>query len=379
VRWKPLLAGLLVLAASAAALGFFWPFGRREAVLRLPGIVEIQEVRLGSKVGGRVEKVLVHEGQVVSPGSPLVYFDLRELQAQRDQVQAKVQAAQADLAKLERGLKDELKAAEAAAEAARARRDKMEAGWREEEKEQAKNDLAAAEADLRQALEDYERLARLVRDRVASREQFDAAVATRDRARGRAEAARARLSMYLAGNRKEDKAEANAEWQRLRAQWKLLEVTRPGDIASARAKVEELQAKVRELDVRLEERVVRAPPSDRILIEVLGVRAGDVMTPNQPVIRALRAEDLWVRVYVSEPDLGKVRLGQAVEVTIDSYPDRRFRGTVIQKNAISEFTPRNVQSVDERRHQVFGVKVRVEDPEGVFNAGMAADVVLPLQ
>jgi multidrug efflux pump subunit AcrA (membrane-fusion protein) len=92
----------------------------------------------------------------------------------------------------------------------------------------------------------------------------------------------------------------------------------------------------------------------------------------------LRADDLWVKVYVPETELGKVRLHQEVEVTIDSYPGRTFAGTVVQVASASEFTPRNVQSADERRHQVFGIKVRVPDPQGVFKSGMAAEVILPL-
>jgi HlyD family secretion protein len=93
-----------------------------------------------------------------------------------------------------------------------------------------------------------------------------------------------------------------------------------------------------------------------------------------------RADDLWVKVFVPATDLGRVRVDQAVEVTVDSHPERRFRGAVVQVAAASEFTPRNVQSVDERRHQVFAVKIRVADPHGVFKCGMAAEVfVLPAE
>ena len=90
------------------------------------------------------------------------------------------------------------------------------------------------------------------------------------------------------------------------------------------------------------------------------------------------AEDLWVKVYVPETELGKLRLNQEVEVTVDSYPDRPFKGSVVQIASISEFTLRNVQSISERRHQVFGVKVRVADPQGVFKSGMAAEVLFRL-
>jgi multidrug resistance efflux pump len=109
---------------------------------------------------------------------------------------------------------------------------------------------------------------------------------------------------------------------------------------------------------------------------VLGVRKGDVVAPNQAIVRVLRADDLWVKAYVPETELGRVRLGQAVDVGVDGYPGRRFAGTVEQIASESEFMPRNVQSADERRSQVFGVKVRVANPDGMFKSGMAAEIVM---
>jgi multidrug resistance efflux pump len=114
------------------------------------------------------------------------------------------------------------------------------------------------------------------------------------------------------------------------------------------------------------------------VVEVLAVRRGDLVTPNQSLLRVLRADDMWVRVYVPETQLSRVRLGQDVEVRVDGYPGRTFAGTVAQIASVSEFTPRNVQTADERHNQVFGIKVRVADPQGVFKSGMAADVIVPL-
>jgi multidrug resistance efflux pump len=114
------------------------------------------------------------------------------------------------------------------------------------------------------------------------------------------------------------------------------------------------------------------------VIETVAVRAGSLVPPGEPVMVALRADDLWVKVFVPATDLGKLKLNQAVEVSVDSHPGKRFAGEVTQIANVSEFTPRNVQSLDERRHQVFAVKVRVADPEGVFKSGMAAEVFVPL-
>src|SRR5262249_18173093 len=111
----------------------------------------------------------------------------------------------------------------------------------------------------------------------------------------------------------------------------------------------------------------------------LAVRKGDLVPPNQPVVRVLRADDLWVKVYVPETDLARVRLGQPAGVALDGYPGKRFAGTVVRIAGDSEFPPRNVQSVAQRRHQVFGIKVRVADPDGIFTSGLAADVLLPVE
>src|SRR5262249_55344204 len=153
--------------------------------------------------------------------------------------------------------------------------------------------------------EDFARVRDLYRTRSAARSDYDAALATRDRSQGRYNAARARLDMLENGNRKEDKEAARAEWQQADWQAKLLEAgTRKEDKDAARARMEELQARVAELEVNLREQTIIAP--ERAVVEVLAVRPGDLVPPNTPVVRVLRAEDLWVKVYVPETELGKV-------------------------------------------------------------------------
>jgi multidrug resistance efflux pump len=265
-------------------------------------------------------------------------------------------------------------------EAARARLQRLKAGWREEEVRQAKGELESADADLKLAREEFDRVDRLHRQGSVSRTEFDTARATRDRSQARSASMRARLDMLQTGSRAEDIAEATAEVARNQANYDLLLAgTRSEDLAAAEARMGEARGKLAEIDANLQEAAVRAP--ERVLVEVVAVRRGDLVTPNQPILRVLRADDLWVKVYVPETQLGRIDRSRpaSVRVTVDSYPDRVFEGTIIQIASISEFTPRNVQSVDERRHQVFGIKVRVDDPQGVFKSGMAAEVVIPLQ
>jgi multidrug resistance efflux pump len=372
-----LSAVLLVAGGVLAAALYSWRSG--PAVLQLPGIVEIQEVRLGSKVGGRVAEVPVLEGEEVKEGQVLVRFDTPELAAQRQQLEARLQLAEADLLRARNGPRpQELEAARAAADAARARWQKLKAGWREEEIRYAKSELEAADADVKLAREEFDRIDRLIARGSGSRAEHDAARANRDRALGRVAAARARYEMYAAGSRPEDIAEAAADLARLQDNYELLQAgTRPEEIAAAAARVAEIKGLLHENQVNQDEASVRAPGP--AIIEVLAVRKGDLIAPNQPVVRILRAEDIWVKVFVPATQLGRVDLNREVAVKVDGYPNRPFRGKVLQVATISEFTPRNVQSVDERQHQVFAVKVRIEDPQGIFKSGMAAEVTLPLR
>jgi HlyD family secretion protein len=259
----------------------------------------------------------------------------------------------------------------------------MSKGWREEEKRWVKSELDTAEADLKQALEDLSRVSELYRTKSVARAEYDAALAMRDRARGRTSVAKAKNDMYQIGNREEDVAEAKAEAQRAQAKAdELTNGSREEDKALARARVAEAKAKLQEVEINLKEAIVTipdAPQFGKAVVEVMSIRPGDLVPAGQSVVRILCAEDLWVKIFVPETKLGLLTLGQAVDVTIDSHPGKVFQGKVMQRAAISEFTPRNVQSADERRHQVFGVKIRVEDPQGVFNAGMAAEVKIRLE
>jgi multidrug resistance efflux pump len=378
MSWKFLFAASAIVAAGAGALTFSWPFGRGDTALRLPGTVETQEVHLGSKTGGRVAEVLVAEGDMVRPGQLLVRLEAPEAEAQRQQAEGNLRAAEAELAKARSGARSEEKeAAREAVASAEARWRRLRKGPRDEEVRQAEADRDAAEAELRLARQKFERASRLVPAGGASLEEHESAGASLAHLAAQSRSARARLDLLHAGTRPEELDEARAELKRARAQLELLLAgTRPEDLAAAEARVTEARGKLKEAEDHLAEALVRAP--EQAVVEVLAVRRGDLVAPNQPLLRVLRADDLWVRVYVPETQLSRVRLGQEVEVRVDGYPGRRFAGTVVQIAGVSEFTPRNVQTLDERRHQVFGVKVRVADPQGIFKSGMAAEVFVPL-
>ena len=146
-------------------------------------------------------------------------------------------------------------------------------------------------------------------------------------------------------------------------------------IGAARARVEQARAQLADMDAQIQEMKIVAP-TDSIL-EVLSVKVGDVLPANREVATLILPQRLWVRVYVPEPWLGLIKLNETVRVRVDSFPDRDFAGVVEQINRQAEFTPRNVQTVEDRIRQVFGVKVRLENKEDELRAGMSADVIFP--
>ncbi len=376
--WKPFLAGSLLVVAGAAGLSYYWKLQAPRRELWMPGTVESQEVRLSSRVGGRVTKVLVKESQVVEAGDPILELEMPELDAERKQLEAQLASAKAQLAKAEKGPREEEKAAaKADVAAAEARLARMRKGYRTEEQEQARKEEEAIVAEMQNAYQELTRERTLLNKGATTVEAYEAAAAKHNRLQAQAAAAAAKTKMMEAGYRPEEVAEAEAQLASFQAASDLLEAgTRQEDIDAAAAKVAELEAQIAELDVKRAERTVYAP--EKAVVEVIGVRPGDIAEPNAPLVRVLRADDLWVKAYISEVDLGHIALGKKVDVTIDTFPAKRFQGVVTFIASDSEFTPRNVQTIDERRHQVFGFKVRVDDPQGVFKSGMAAEVFLPL-
>ena len=215
-----------------------------------------------------------------------------------------------------------------------------EAGPRKEELEEAKHSWQALAAELEQARSDQTRADELFSSKTISpKEHEDAQTRVRTLDKNVA-AAKSRYDLLMAG-------------------------TRPERLAAARAQLAEFDAQLREMKI--------TAPSDTVL-EVLSVKVGDVLAPNRELATLLLPQHLWVRVYVPEPWLGHIRLGERVKVKVDSDPNKEFSGEVEQIAREAEFTPRNVQTVAERIKQVFGIKIRLDNAEGILRAGMSADV-----
>jgi HlyD family secretion protein len=271
----------------------------------------VDEVRVASRYGGRVEKLSVQEGDTLKPGEIIVTLEAAELQARREQ-------AAALLAELE-------------------------AGPRREELQAARAEWEALIPELDLARTNAHRAEELFGQKTISVTEHDQALTRARSLEKSVNAARSRYELLQAGTRAEQ-------------------------MAQSRAALAQIDAQLREMQI--------VAPSDSV-VEVLNVKVGDVLAPNQQVATLLLPQHIWVRVYVPGPWLGHIRLQETAEVRVDAFPDRTFQGVVEQIHREAEFTPRNVQTVAERIKQVFGIKIRLDNSSNELRAGMSADVKFP--
>jgi multidrug resistance efflux pump len=353
-----LLIALAVAAVAAYSMGWF----RRDPGLTGSGTVEARNIRVGSKVGGRIDKILVREGDRVEAGQVLITFDDKELAAS-------LASSRANAVKAERGFRpEEIAEARASAAQAKAEYEQRKNGYRKEDIAAAEADLDRASADQVRARLDFERYDALAKKDLVSKQQRDTAEAAWKMALALKENAQHKLDELQRGYRPEEIAATEARYHQTQATLEKFEHgSRPEDIAAARAALAYDEARFRE-------RQVLAPSA--ATVEVLDVRPGDLIAPNTPIATLLERDQIYVRIYIAETVIGQVRVGQKAEIRVDSFPNQSFPGVVEQINQQAEFLPRNVQTREERVHQVFGVKVRIDDTSHRVLSGMAADVKL---
>lgn len=289
------------------------------------GTVEATDADLGFSAPGRVEVVLVDEGDAVRQGAVLARLDASELEARKSAAEARLAAAGAALAE-------------------------MEAGARSEEIAQAQAGLRAAEQQLEDARRDLSRAENLHEGGAISREALDKARTRFEVAQAQVDQTREVLQALEAGPRQE----------RIQAQ---------------RAAVAAAEANVRQVNAMLDNAVIRAPFDGRITTRHRD--PGETVQPGQPVITLLDPDDRWVRIYVAENRIGAVQISQSATITSDTYPDREYDGRVVFIAQEAEFTPRNVQTREDRVKLVYAVRVAITgDPEQVLKPGTPADVRL---
>lgn len=296
-----------------------------KGALLLSGNLELTDAQLGFKVGGRVIERLVDEGARIEAGQLIARLDAAEQQDQLNLRKAELAGAEAVLAELEAGSRPQDIAAVAAA-------------------------LNSAEAERDRVRLDFARARELRQREVIADREFEAAQAQLKVAEARVAEVAERLKLVQEGPRSET-------------------------VTQARARVAQARAAVDLATTQLANTRLSSPLTGTVLSH--HVEPGEFVAPGTPVVTVGDTRHMWVRAYLNQTDLGRVRHGQAVTVRIDSFPGKEFPGTVSYIASEAEFTPKTVQTPKERVKLVFRLKVDVANPDDVLKAGMPADVVIP--
>ena len=354
------------------------------------GTLQSNSAAVGSTLGGRVTRVLVSDGSSVQPGAVLVQFDDAQPRAALASANARLGQARAALSDLLAGARPEdLARARALAEQQRAQlalassTEPYQGAVVRNQLRQAQAQLADARAAAVQAHSDARRMESLFATGDVSAQQRDAAVARARQADAQVanagaavRAARAEAANATAVTLPENAAAAEAAYRAAQEQYAALAAgPRPEQVQQARAAVRAAQSDVAAARDRLAETLVRAPAAG--VVSAIDLHPGDLVAPGASVATIEEAGNPYVRVYVPQSELGRVRVGAALAVRSDAVPGVRFGGIVEQVDAQAQFTPQNVQTASDRAVLSFGVKVRVRDPQRSLHPGTTVDVVLP--
>jgi HlyD family secretion protein len=305
---------------GAAALAAFACSDRRAGAIHSSGHIEATEVRLAAKVGGRLIELPHREGAAVATGQLVARLDTSDAE-------------------------HELARATADREAADARLRLLLAGSRDEDIRRTREELARAESEFEAAQRDLDRLEGLAARGTATIQARDDARTRRDVAQRSVQALRAMHEKVVAG-------------------------PRPEEIEAARAQRDAIDASIAAVRQRIADATVTAPRDG--VITQRAAEPGEVLPPGALLEVLTDLAQPWLTVYVDEPSLARVRLGERVTVRVDGR-DEDFHGTVSFVSPVAEFTPKNVQTPEERAKLVFRVKIDLDNPDGVFKPGMPAD------
>ncbi|RJQ57378.1 MAG: HlyD family efflux transporter periplasmic adaptor subunit [Desulfobacteraceae bacterium] len=323
------VAPFILLAAAISAAAFWWfnrsgETDRNEIVLY--GNVDLRQVNLAFNGNERIEALFVEEGDRVKKGDVLGTLEMERLKAS-------------------------LLRAEALVEAQSHAVERLENGTRPEEIAQAEANVHAAEVDLENARRTFERLQKLSRSGASSQQDLENAQTTLEVSKARLRVSKKALELAVSGPRKEDIAEARAMLRGNEAEAALLRQ----DLAYATLR----------------------SPVDGIVQNRIS-EPGEMASPQRPVLTLALTDPKWVRAYVPEPDLGKIRLGMNGTVGSDSFPQKKYDGWVGFLSPVAEFTPKSVETTELRTSLVYEVRIFVKDPADELRLGMPVTVRIPL-
>ena len=381
---------VIVAAVVAAGLIYYFKFylpGLSSGQIKASGHIEVTEVDMSFRIPGHVAKLYVDEGMKPKKGEALAELDQEIIKARRDQAEAQVRELEAREASLamtikiqEEVLDAEINRAKAGVKAADARYLSLKTGSREQEiaEAAAARDQAKFESENRER--DYQRMKELFSNKIISASQYDAARTSAEAARAAYEAALERYRLVKAGPRDEVVLEGKANLAGSSAGLVAAEAGRK-EVEKLKLDLLALQAQRDQAKAALaiaEEDVKKSrlySPFDGF-VTVKDVEEGEYVQAGTPVITVADLDEVWVKTYVPETQLGRVYLGQKAEVISDTFPGKTYPGTVTFISPEAEFTPKNVQTKEERVKLVYRIKVTLQNPKQELKPGMPVDVIL---
>jgi multidrug resistance efflux pump len=361
-------------AAASLTLTLAACNGEAPEPLVVSGRVEAHDVRIGSKIGGRVTDVHVAEGDRVTSGQIIVLLDEAEVSAQLEQARAAKRQATAQLDLLKAGSRDEDTSAAAAFVAARRADWQLRVkGSRPEEVRTAEAEVSRTRIALDLAQKELDRAETLRKSGAVEQRDLDMRHADFSTAQARYDAAAQQEALVKSGSRVEEIEAAKAALEKAEFDLeRLRNGARPQEITAQAAAVEAAVANEQRIAAQLAESHILAPADG--VVETLDLHPGDLVRAGETVAIVNLLTSLYVRCYVPENRLANVTIGLPVGVTIDAPDSKIFHGRVRHVSAQGEFTPRNVQSTEKRSELVFETKVDMTDGTETLRAGMYADV-----
>jgi HlyD family secretion protein len=315
------LTVLLVLGLAYAYGGRLFGTGNGRPVVSVTGTIEAIQVDVSARIAGRITERPVNEGDRVVAGQVLVRLDEAELAAEVRRQEAAVRTAQSTL-------------------------NDLMAGARHEEMEDARAALQSASATREWTERDFRRAEGLFRQTLIAAQEVDRARQAYEVAAAQEKSARQKVLLLEAGSR-------------------------PDQVEAARGQLAQARNALDTARTRLKEMTVLSPLDGVVLRKNLEV--GELAAPGVPILTLMNPADIWVRAYVPEEEMARIKVGSPARVSVDGYPARRFPGRITEIASEAEFTPRNVQTRKERVNLVFRIKIAVDNPEGILKPGMPAD------
>jgi HlyD family secretion protein len=388
---KRIIILLVVLAAAGAAVyafrGIGNPPGNRIVV---SGNIELTEVNIAFKTAGRLIERNVDEGDAVKKGQVIARLDRDQLMAQREREAAGLASAESQLSQARTSLEWEKQTLAADIETRRADLGAVEArlaefknGSRPQEKLDAKAAVDSAASEVERAKKDWDRAQTLFKNDDISAAQFDQYRNRFESAEALLQQVKEREGLVLAGPRVEQIAGQEAQVARARGALKTAEANqlemkrREQELTTRRAEMARSGASLSLIDSQLSDTVAISPVDGVVLVKAADV--GEVLAPGTTVVTVGDIEHPWLRGYVNETDLGKVKLGAKVKVTTDSYPGKVYDGRVTFISSEAEFTPKQIQTQQERVKLVYRIKINLDNPRRELKSNMPADAEIVLE